>query len=97
MTGLALSLTLVCCLVYAARQNQSLVDAHTEALQKVIEEYDRKVIRVDVMSQRRVIFAAFVLGPFMGRVTASAFLFSTAGTSTVVVVELSYRKCTTIR
>lgn len=24
-------------------QNQTLVDAHTEALQKVIEEYDRKV------------------------------------------------------
>lgn len=25
------------------RQNQSLVDAHTETLQKVIEEYDKKV------------------------------------------------------
>lgn len=24
-------------------QNQSLVDAHTEALQKVIDEYDKKV------------------------------------------------------
>lgn len=25
------------------QQNQRLVDAHTEALQKVIEEYDKKV------------------------------------------------------
>lgn len=31
------------CLLFAGDQNQSLVDAHTEALQKVIEEYDKKV------------------------------------------------------
>lgn len=28
---------------YVGQQNQRLVDAHTEALQKVIEEYDKKV------------------------------------------------------